>query len=179
MDASRIEMALLRRALDIGVTARETRSDQLLREPFIWEPVELLMHPLNPLARFDVVPREALANQTLIMREHGSRTRQVVEGYITTHGLRFARIIEASGIEGATEAIIRNKGVGFGLVFPNQIELEAGQLVSRRVEGVTGGIRFDLVYRSKDKLSPLAIAFISCCRQILNAQQTRSSSLVP
>ena len=62
---------------------------------------------------------EDLAEQKIVLREKGSRTRSIFEQAITDAGLKLKEMMEISSREGVREAVA--EGFGIGIVSENEL----------------------------------------------------------
>jgi DNA-binding transcriptional LysR family regulator len=162
-----VEAALLRRGIEVAMMGREAISPHLRTEPYTREPIELLVHPSNPIARLNPVPIQALAGETLLLREKGSYTRTAVDEAVARHGLRFKEIVEINGIEALSRAVLENRGIGFGPAAFFEVERRLGQIATSTIADVVIQVPFYLVYRDDQALSEAARAFLDCCQGAL------------
>ena len=67
----------------------------------------------HPLSRRESVTLAELSRQMLVLREHGSKTREKIEAAAETRGIRLRATIEAEGREAVREIVATSEGVGF------------------------------------------------------------------
>lgn len=83
-----------------------------------------------------VVPVEALAGETLLVREPASSTRAIAERYLTRVGYRPAKRWELDSSEAIKRSVRAGLGIGFVSRLEVREELERGELESFCVAGV-------------------------------------------
>src|SRR5262245_293056 len=81
--------------------------------------VVLFMPSRHALARRDRAPLAALAGQSLVLRERGSITREVLEQAMAAAQIRPDAIVEVQTREGVRETVAA--GFGIGAVFESEL----------------------------------------------------------
>ena len=76
-------------------------------------PIVAFVASSHPLAHRKSIPFPELAALPLVMREHGSKTREKLEGGAAAAGVELACAIEAEGREAVREIVASGAGVGF------------------------------------------------------------------
>jgi DNA-binding transcriptional LysR family regulator len=104
-----------------------------------WRDDELVViaAPEHAFASRAPVAIKSLANETFLVREPGSGTRDVMERALATHGIRLARTMRVGG----TEAIKQGVAAGLGLAIVSRAaavdQLTLGKIVELPVENLT------------------------------------------
>lgn len=115
--------------IDLGFVGALPELPGLQVRPFVQDEIVLIVPAGHPLARQRAFAPDVLAAETLIVRETGSGTRQVVEGGLARLGVRLGRVLETSGSEAVKRLVVA--GLGIALVSRLAITLEvAHQLVT-------------------------------------------------
>lgn len=91
--------------------------------PFTEDEIVLITPPRHALAQLHIFTPEMLAYETLIVREKGSGTRQIVESALERLNMKPGRVMELAG----TDAVKRAVEAGLGLAFVSRrtVALEA------------------------------------------------------
>jgi DNA-binding transcriptional LysR family regulator len=112
-NTSTIVDLLVRRELDIALAEGPIELDGVIVKP--WRDDELVFvvavgHPLA--ARKGLTTLADLADETIVLREHGSGTRNIAWEALKTAGLAARRILEVSGNEAIAQIVAAGLGVG-------------------------------------------------------------------
>jgi DNA-binding transcriptional LysR family regulator len=98
--------------IDIGLVEGPVKDENLTAEPWQTDAMELIAGSHHPLATARTpIDGSALASETLIVREPGSGSREVVLTALADHGIEPRRMLEI----GSTEAIKQAVAVGLGV----------------------------------------------------------------
>src|SRR5918911_2010377 len=104
-------------------------------EPFLEDEVIGIAAPGRVPVREGVVAADAVASQTLLVREPGSSTRAVAERYLARVGYRPVKRWELDSNEAIKRSVRAGLGVGFVSRLVVAEEVERGELVEFRLEG--------------------------------------------
>ncbi len=99
--------------VDVAVLARVEDEPRFFSIPYSTDRILALLRQDHPLARREGVGLDALAGETLLMRETGSTTRRAVEEGWRRAGLKPRRVIELGSREAVWIAALRGLGIGF------------------------------------------------------------------
>ncbi|MGH3040687.1 MAG: LysR substrate-binding domain-containing protein [Gaiellaceae bacterium] len=163
--AGRVQLAL------VG----ETQVDERIElTPFLADEIVGIAKPgLLPI-RNGRLKQAALAEQTLLVREAGSSTRQTADRVLTELGARPARVWELGSSEAIKRAAREGLGIAFLLRFAVAEEIERGELASFRLAGKPKIARSLHVARlARRPLTPSERGFIATLTPA--APRTRSS----
>jgi molybdate transport repressor ModE-like protein len=137
-------------------------------EPFLEDEVIGIAAPGRVPVRGGVVAADAVASQTLLVRESGSSTRAVAERYLAGVGYRPAKRWELDSNEAIKRSVRAGLGVGFVSRLVVEDELERGELEAFAIDGA-GSMRRSVYLLRPDGREPVPAerAFIetlcSCC----------------
>ena len=98
---------------DMGFVGAPTETPGLQVRPFVGDEIVLIVPPGHPLARQRAFAPALLAQETLIVREPGSATRQIAEAHLTRLGVAPKAVLEMTGCEGVKRAVAAGLGVAF------------------------------------------------------------------
>lgn len=150
--------------LDLGFVGALPDATGLQVRPFAEDEIVLIAPPRHPLARRAArsgAALTALAQETWIMREAGSGTREVALAGLAERGVTPARTMELSGCEAVKRAVAA--GLGLGFVSRHAIALEVAYGLLTIVD--EPGLRFRrplyLVTRKDARPSPAVLAFMA------------------
>jgi LysR family transcriptional regulator, transcriptional activator of the cysJI operon len=132
---------------DVGVVEGPVHRDELVVTPFETDRLACFASTRSPLGRARSLRGADLATATLLVREEGSGTREVVLAALAAAGIRFGRTMRFGTIEAIKQAVVAGLGVSWLPVVAVQAELQAKALVELHVEGVMIERRFSVVRR--------------------------------
>ena len=104
-----IEEKLLKSELDIGIVEGVVKSQDLITIPEVNDFLVLICSTDHPLAKKDTVKLEELKNESFIMREQGSGTRELFERYLLEKGVPIKIVSEANSSDTIKKAIVNSK----------------------------------------------------------------------
>ncbi len=151
-------------APDAATPMTVTDNARLVVQPFVREPLVLLVPRRHPWARRRGVALAELADQALIVREPGSTTRRVLEGQLEAAGLT-PRIAMELGSNEAIKQVVA-AGVGVAALGASVLTREAGDARLRAValRGRGLAVRFFFVYHRDRAHAPVLRAFLGLAR---------------
>src|SRR6516162_7299522 len=139
---------LLEDKISLGLIEGPTRDRGVRSERFMEDEL-VLITPLH--FESDRLSTRELAASTLLLREHGSGSRRVVESALEKAGLKlksFKKVMELDSTEAIKSAVEAGLGVGFVSRWAISKELELGTLKEAQVNGVRVTRHFTLIWRS-------------------------------
>ncbi len=104
-------------SISYGLVEGDVSRYRLKSERFLQDELVVITSPDHPLANKKQISVKELVNEPFILREEGSGTRQVIETYLSKHGIKF-NDMNITLILGGTEAIkdaVQN-GAGISIV---------------------------------------------------------------
>ncbi|WP_011300407.1 LysR substrate-binding domain-containing protein [Cupriavidus necator] len=102
--------ALLEYRIDAAVSSHAVDDSRLARIRLASDPMVLVVHPEHPFARMPHIDIARLAECHLLVREHGSMTRQATEAALAACGQELPRHMVIGSREAIYEAIRQNIG---------------------------------------------------------------------
>ena len=99
---------------DFALLGRSVEDERLLSQPLSNDSMIAFVSSAHPWAERSSIRLAELENVPMVMREHGSVTRQIFEEEMQRVGLRTRTAIEVEGREAANEMVAA--GIGAGLV---------------------------------------------------------------
>jgi DNA-binding transcriptional LysR family regulator len=131
-----IVQLLLDEKVSMGLIEGPARQREVRTEPFMEDQLVLIVRPDFELDRLS---HDQLAASTLLLREHGSGSRNVVEMALKKAGLKvksFKNVIELDSTEAIKSAVEAGLGVGFVSSWAIYKETELRALKIVEVEGL-------------------------------------------
>jgi len=113
-NSARVVEQIIDYRADVAITARAPNDPRLYGIKFLSMRLGLCVPVAHPLAQRQGVSMAELEGLSFVMRERGSRTREVFEKNLAAHGIAIQQAVEISSREGVREAIAN--GVGCGVV---------------------------------------------------------------
>ncbi len=146
-------------AADIGVIEGLIDRPELIVTPFASDTMVCIAPPA--FSSRDLLEADDVRNESLLLREDGSGTRQVVAESLTARGFTFKRIIAFGSNESIKAGVHHGLGIAWLSRRAVEAELQSGALRELRFD--TAPIERNLSYiRRRDiKPSPLGEAFIA------------------
>jgi molybdate transport repressor ModE-like protein len=124
------------REFSLGIAGEIDFPDGVRAEPFLDDELVGIAAPGRvKLARARAKPTE-LERWTLLVRESGSSTRAVADRYLARAGCHPANRWELDSNEAIKRSVIAGLGIGFVSKLVVADEIERGELVSFRIEGI-------------------------------------------
>jgi LysR family transcriptional regulator, low CO2-responsive transcriptional regulator len=155
-----VEQLILNGEVDFGFVGSPALSAHLISESWLSDQIILIAWPQHRLANQRSVDLKRLFDETLIQREKGSATRDLIEKELSASANRFARVIELAHPEAIKEAVINGLGLAFISRFAVQRELRAGELVTIPLRKWALSRQLQICYRQEKHLSKVDAALI-------------------
>ena len=150
---------LLENKVSLGLIEGPARARGIHVERFVEDEL-VLITPLH--SQFERLSSSELVRLTLLMREHGSGSRRVVESALEKAGLKlksFQKVMELDSTEAIKSAVEVGLGVGFVSHWAIAKELELGVLKITKVDGIRVTRHFTLISRTGPEPQGLVDAF--------------------
>lgn len=158
-DASRMYKSIMQNDADLVIAETIDDINGLAHKCIQQYPIVALCHRDNPLAGRRSVTAEELAGQSLLLRETGSRTRQLVELYFENHNIDVKPSWESYSVQTLINATAENLGVSFHSL-DHVIAYQSPELVILRMEGFDGMRHVNLGYNKNKRITPNMRAFL-------------------
>jgi molybdate transport repressor ModE-like protein len=157
-----------RREVQLGLAGEVDLPDGVLAEPFLDDELIGIAAPGRLKQRRGRVRVDALAAETLLVRERGSSTRTVSERYLARLGYHPAKRWELDSNEAIKRSVRAGLGIGFLSRLVVEDEIARGELVGFQIEGADAmGRSISLLRPDGRDPTPSERAFIetlcSCC----------------
>jgi DNA-binding transcriptional LysR family regulator len=149
---------------DLLLMGKPPETHELEAESFLTNPLVIIAPPDHPLRGRISIPLTALADETFIMREVGSGTRNSVERFLEERGVRLTVSMEMNTNGAIKQGVEEGLGLGIVSIHTLERELESGRLAVLDVESFPILRQWFLVHRSGKRLSALATEFADFVR---------------
>lgn len=160
---------LLHDRLELGLIGARLKEQRFDCDEAFADELVLTLYPGHPWVGRDSVRPEELENETVILREQGSGTRQMMSQALREQGVDPARLPVAAEM-GSSEAVRQGIKSRLGISILSSLavaeDVQRGDLVTVPLEGMRIRRPFYLVRRKGRQLSPLALAFYGHLRQV-------------
>lgn len=145
--------------VDLVLMGQPPEDHNLASEPFMSNPLVVIAPPGHPLESCHHIPPERLAQETFVMRETGSGTRQAMERFFADRGIPLKTSMEMTRNEALKQAVRAGMGLTVVSLHTIELELETGRLVTLDVDGFPIQRTWYVVYSCAKRLTPAAQAF--------------------
>lgn len=144
---------------DLAIMGTPPEDQHLDSQSFMENPLVIVAATNHRLAGQTGIPLSRLCEEPLVVREHGSGTRNALKNFFIEHNLPFKPAMEMNKNEAIKQAVEAGLGVGLVSLHTVQAELASGQLCVLDVEGLPLKRQWYLVQREGKRLSVAAQAF--------------------
>ncbi len=151
-NSSELLTRLRSRKEDLVVVARTEYDSEFKAIPFARAEFVLVTRPDHPLAEHDPISVVSLSGEPLIIREHGSGSRNAILKKLREFGVTPSVVVESESLPFILAYIARRMGVSFILSHEIEGELASGKL--RQINLQEGNIDFyaDIVIRRNEPM---------------------------
>ncbi len=144
---------------DMAIMGTPPDNIDLTAQAFMQNPLVITARPDHPLAQISRIPLSRLAEETFILRERGSGTRNAVERFFHERGVKLNTSMEMSRNEAIKHAVMAGLGLGIVSLHTLEFELALNRIAILSVEGFPIMKEWYLVHRSGKRMSPIAQVF--------------------
>lgn len=144
---------------DMAIMGSPPKGMPLIADWFMSNPLVVIAPPEHPLARSVRIPLHTLLQETFIVRERGSGTRNAIERFLELRGERMTTTMEMSRNEAIKHAVMAGLGLGIVSVHTLDMEFKLDRLVALDVEGFPIVKDWYVVQREGKRFSAAAQAF--------------------
>jgi len=150
---------LAENSTDLAIMGQPPESADMLAQSFMENPLVVIAAPSHPLTKSSAISPKLLAQETFLLREQGSGTRDVMERFFTTH-----KLVPPSSMQMDTNEAIKQSvqaGLGLGIVSLHgiELELEAKRLAILDAKHFPIVRHWHIVHRKNQRLSTATNAF--------------------
>ncbi len=144
---------------DMAIMGGPPKEMPLIADSFMSNPLVVIAPSGHPLAHSGRIPLHRLLEESFIVRERGSGTRNAIERFLEQHGQTMTTTMEMSGNEAIKHAVMAGLGLGIVSVHTLEMEFKLGRLVLLNVEGFPILKDWYIVHREGKRFSAAAQAF--------------------
>jgi DNA-binding transcriptional LysR family regulator len=159
-NAAAVQTAVLENRVDVGLIEGFVASDLLEVEVLATDEMVAIAAPGHPALAKLPLRASALSELSLLMREQGSGTRQVVEAALAARGLRIEPIMSLGGTEALKNAVLHGLGVTILSRLTVEQELRSGRLAELVFSDLQITRDLYCVRLKGKRQSPAALAFL-------------------
>lgn len=144
---------------DLAIMGQPPEGAEMQAESFLQNPLVVIASPSHPLAQKHHIKPAQLAQETFLLREPGSGTRDVAERFFAGYRIRLPSSMEMDTNEAIKQSV--QAGMGLGIISRQgiELELETGRLVILDAEHFPIVRHWYIVHRKNKRLSGAAQAF--------------------
>lgn len=162
--------SLLSYQVDLGIGGRPPDNGEIAGEPFLDNRLVVVASPEHPLAGAGPVTLGDLNQETWLLREDGSGTRNNTEEFFLESGVElppYMTLGSNGAVKQATAA-----GLGVTMISTHAVaqELSSGTLARLEVKGIPLVRSWHVLYRTQTDHSPSADAFLELLRSLRSRQ---------
>jgi len=156
---------LLSNQVDIGFIESPVTVKGLQVQPYTKDELVPIAAPSHPLASLPVVRPEDMSEETLVLREEGSGTRQVVEEALVRWNVQPRRVLIITGCEGVKQVVVAGLGVSFVSRCAIKLERLHGVIQVLRGEEMRLARSLSIIVRKDTHPSAATLAFLAHVRK--------------
>ena len=149
---------------DLLLMGQPPDNQDLHAEAFLKNPLVIIAPAGHPLSGRKNIALKELANETFIMREMGSGTRNSVERFLAERGVHLTISMEMNTNGAIKQGVEEGLGLGIVSIHTLDRELESGRVVILDVESFPIVRQWFIVYRAGKRLSAAATEFADFVR---------------
>jgi DNA-binding transcriptional LysR family regulator len=150
---------LVENVADLAITGQPPEGVDMVSESFMQNPLVVIAAPTHPLANAHDIQPEQLANETFLLRERGSGTREVMERFFTNHHLGIPGSMEMHTNEAIKQSVQAGMGLSITSLHGIELKLETKRLVILDVANFPIMRHWHIVHRANKRLSTAGRAF--------------------
>ena len=144
---------------DMAIMGSPPEGMDLVANSFMSNPLVVIAPLDHPLAHGGRIPLLRLLEESFIVREKGSGTRNAIERFLLQRGLTMTTTMEMSRNEAIKHAVMAGLGLGMVSLHTLEMELTLERLAVLNVEGFPILKDWYLVHRAGKRFSAAAQAF--------------------
>jgi DNA-binding transcriptional LysR family regulator len=156
---------VLGNVVDLGLVAYPVRDGRLELVNFRKEPLVLICHPQNPLAKSDSIKLKALAGQKFVSFEQDIPTRKALDKILKDQGVTVEHAMEFDNIETVKRAVEIDCGVSIVPQATIGQEVAKQTLAAVRLEGGEFARPLAAIYKKSRVLSPAIKQFLALLKE--------------
>ncbi|SJZ33665.1 selenium metabolism-associated LysR family transcriptional regulator [Selenihalanaerobacter shriftii] len=155
-----IRKMILNNEIDIAFIEGPINSNDIIIEPFFDDELYLVCSIRHEWANKDSISSEKIRNESFIMREKGSGTREVIENTLKQFNLSYEIKHVLNNIDAIKKAIEANMGISILPKIAIKKEIVEGKLAKIKLDNIKFKRKFKIIYHKDKYHSPLFNKFI-------------------
>jgi len=156
---------VLEQQADLGFIESEVAPEHVHWQPFASNAIVLVASPTHPLSPAEEIKPGELHQQSIVLSERGSATREIVERELERLGVKPARTLAINDIEAIKQAAAARLGLAFLPKVCVEAELSRGALRQLRVRGLSLQTQLGFISAKGRRLPSTALAFVALLRK--------------
>ena len=144
---------------DMAIMGTPPKGMPLVANSFLSNPLVVIAPPDHPLVHSGRIPLHKILEESFIVRERGSGTRDAIEHFLELRGERMNAPMEMSRNEAIKHAVMAGLGLGIVSVHTLDMEFKLERLAVLNVEGFPILKGWYVVHREGKRFSAAAQAF--------------------
>ncbi len=150
---------------DLGFVGALIETPGLQVRPFADDEIVLIVPPEHPLMRRRAFAPELLSQETFVVREPGSATRQIAEARLAQLNVSPKRKLEMTGYEAVKRAVAAGLGIAFVSCYAIALEVEHKLVRVPDMAELHITRQLSLVARKDARHSAASLAFLALVRK--------------
>jgi DNA-binding transcriptional LysR family regulator len=160
---------------DLAIMGKPPEGADMVAESFMQNPLVVIASPTHQLVKLSDIQPQQLAQETFLLREQGSGTRDVMEKFFASHRLAMPSCMEMHTNEAIKQSVQAGMGLGIISLHSIELELETKRLTILDVAHFPIMRSWHIVHRANKRLSTAGRAF----KQFLLTEAERLANPVP
>jgi LysR family transcriptional regulator, transcriptional activator of the cysJI operon len=160
-----IEELVLSRQLDVGIVEAELKHEKLHIEPFAEDKMYVIASANHPLIKEQQVEVTDLDNETWIVREEGSGTREATDKMFSALHIKPANLMELGSTQIIKESVEAGIGITLLSYWTVRKEIAMGVLKILKLSGLPVSRKFSLVTLATPFHTKAAEVFLDAVRE--------------
>ncbi len=160
-----LEQKLLDNALDFALMEGAVHVPSIVSEAYMEDHLAVVCPADGRFRQGQVLSQVEFRSQPLLLREHGSGTRETFERAVGQAGFSVTPAWEAMSNRALLNAVASGLGISVLSARIAAEEVERGRVVSVEVEGLDFRRQFHIIYHQDKFLTASALDFMELCRR--------------
>ncbi len=144
---------------DMAIMGGPPKGMPLMADSFMSNPLVVIAPFNHLLAHSGRIPLQRVLEESFIVREKGSGTRNAIERFLEQRGQTMTTTMEMSDNEAIKHAVMAGLGLGIVSIHTLEMEFKLGRLAVLNVEGFPIVKDWYIVHREEKRFSAAAAAF--------------------
>ncbi|WP_075877373.1 LysR family transcriptional regulator [Merdibacter massiliensis] len=162
--SDQLEKKILNNELDFALIEGVVHNHDFISEEYMEDCLTVICSPNGPFKQSQEISIEEFKKQNILLREHGSGTRETIENVIEAAGFSIEPTWEAMSTTALVNAVINGLGIS---ILPHRMivgPLEKGLVIAINIKGLEFKRKFQIIYHKNKMLTSSAKFFINLCK---------------